>query len=49
LQLVTMQTSNMPVAQIQNKQVVVTELEQNVSLLQSLIGVAVNLLVNKLQ
>jgi hypothetical protein len=39
----------MPVAQIQSKQVVVTELEQNVSLLQSLIGVAVNLLVNKLQ
>jgi hypothetical protein len=48
-QLVLMQKNNVPVAEIQTKQAVVTELEQNVSLLQTLIGVAVNLLVNKLQ
>lgn len=48
LQLNQYQVNNMPVAQIESKRVVVTELEQNVSLLQTLIGVATELVVNKL-
>lgn len=47
-QLTLMQNNNMPVADIQRRQVVVTELEQNVSVLEQLIGVAANLVVNKL-
>jgi preprotein translocase subunit SecG len=49
MQLVTLQNNNVPVAEIERKQVVVLQLEQNVSLLQTLVGVAANLLVNKLQ
>jgi hypothetical protein len=48
LQLATLQNNNTPVAEIEQKQAVVIELEQNVSLLQTLIGVATNLIVNKL-
>jgi len=48
-QLVVMQNNNLPAAEIQKKQATVVELEQNVSLLESLIGVAANLVVNKLQ
>jgi hypothetical protein len=48
IQLVTMQASNMPVAQIQDKQTAVVELEQNVSLLQTLLGVAINFVAGKL-
>jgi hypothetical protein len=44
-----MQNNNLPAAEIQKKQATVVELEQNVSLLESLIGVAANLVVNKLQ
>jgi hypothetical protein len=47
-QLVVMQTNRAPAAEIQRKQVVVTELEQNVSLLETLVGAAANILVNKL-
>jgi hypothetical protein len=47
-QLVIMQRNNAPAADIQQRQLVVTELEQNVSVLQTLIGVAVNLLASKL-
>lgn len=47
-QLALLQRNNMPVVEIQRKQATVVELEQNVSLLETLIGVAVNLLVNKL-
>jgi hypothetical protein len=48
-QLVILQANKAPAADIQRKQVVVTELEQNVSLLETLVGAAANLLVNKLQ
>lgn len=48
IQLATMQANKVPVVEIQRKQAVVTELEQNVSLLETLIGTAANLLVNKL-
>jgi hypothetical protein len=48
LQLTNMRNNNVPAADIQRKQVVVTELEQNVSVLQQLLGVATNLVVNKL-
>ena len=48
-QLLLLQSSNAPVADIQQKQATVVELEQNVSLLQTLLGVAANLVVNKLQ
>ncbi len=47
-QLAIMQSNNMPLADIQRKQAVVNNLEQNVSLLEQLIGVAANLVVNKL-
>ena len=49
LQLVTLQSNNVPQVEIDRKQATVVELEQNVSLLQTLIGVAVNLAVNKIQ
>ena len=48
-QLAASQNSKMPVAVIERKQVTVVELEQNVSLLEALIGVAANLVANKLQ
>ncbi len=48
-QLATMQRNNMPVADIERKQAKVVELEQNVSLLETLINAAANLVVNKLQ
>ena len=48
-QLLTMQNNGLPVAQIESKQATVVELEQNVSLLESLIGVAATIVVNKLQ
>ncbi len=48
-QLATMQRNNMPVADIERKQAKVVELEQNVSLLETLISAAANLVVNKLQ
>ncbi|MGI8600392.1 MAG: hypothetical protein ACR2KB_14155, partial [Chitinophagaceae bacterium] len=48
-QLVVMQNNNLPAAEIQKKQATVVELEENVTLLESLIGVAANLVVNKLQ
>jgi uncharacterized protein YxeA len=48
-QLVVYQNSNMPPAYIEQRQATVVELEQNVSLLETLLGVAANLLVNKLQ
>ncbi len=48
-QLVTLQNNNMPQADIERKQATVLELEQNVSLLETLLGIAANMLVNKLQ
>jgi hypothetical protein len=48
-QLRLLQNNNAPADQVQAKQAMVTELGQNVSLLETLIGVAVNLLANKLQ
>jgi hypothetical protein len=48
-QLIVMQNNNVPAAEIERKQAAVIDLEQNVSLLESLIGVAANLVVNKLQ
>ncbi len=47
-QLVVLQRNNAPQAEIDRKQAVVVELEQNVSLLETLVGVAANLLVNKI-
>lgn len=47
-QLASTQASQLPMAQIQQRQAVVTELEQNVSLLETLVGVAAQLVVNKL-
>lgn len=47
-QLVIMQSSNIPPPEIERKQVIIVELEQNVSLLETLIGVAAGLVVNKL-
>ena len=49
VQLVNMQNRNMPAAEIERKQATVLELEQNVSLLETLIGVTSNLIANKLQ
>lgn len=48
-QLATYQNNNMPLADIERKQAIVLELEQNVSLLETLIGATVTMLVNKLQ
>ncbi|MGV3530308.1 MAG: hypothetical protein ACO1OO_15505 [Flavisolibacter sp.] len=47
-QLVETQNGNYPPEVITNRQLAVTELEQNVSLLEQLLGVAANLVVNKL-
>lgn len=49
LQLATMQNNNLPLQDIQRKQATVVELEQNVSLLETVLGVAANLIANKLQ
>ena len=49
VQLANMQNRNLPAVEIERKQATVLELEQNVSLLETLIGVTANLLVNKLQ
>jgi len=48
-QLVTMQNSGLPVAQIETKQANVVQLEQNVSLLETLLGVAATVVAEKLQ
>ena len=48
LQLATLRNNNVPIVEIQRKQATVVQLEQNVSLLQTLIGVAAELVVNKL-
>ncbi len=48
-QLAVSQNNNMPQADIAQRQATVMELEENVSLLETLLGVAANLLVNKLQ
>ena len=48
-QLALMQSNNTPVQAIEQKKRTVVELEQNVSLLETLIGVAVNVVANKLQ
>lgn len=47
-QLVISQNNKMPVADIERKRATVAQLEQNVSLLETLIGVTVELVVNKL-
>ena len=47
-QLAIMQSNNMPLADIQRKQQVVNGLEENVSVLEQLIGLAANVVVNKL-
>lgn len=49
LQLNSMQLNNMPLADIQRKQGTVVELEQNVSLLQTVLGLAANLVASKFQ
>lgn len=49
LQLVSFQNNHMPAAEIERKQAAVVELEQNVSILEALIGVAATVVVNKLQ
>ena len=49
LQLATMQNNGLPLADIQRKQATVVELEQNVSLLETVVGVAATLIANKLQ
>jgi hypothetical protein len=48
-QLVVMQSNNTPVQAIEQKKATVLELEQNVSLLETLIDVAVTVVANKLQ
>lgn len=49
LQLANMQNNNVPLAELQRKQETVNDLQQNVSLLETLIGVTANLVINKLQ
>ena len=49
VQLVNMRNNNLPAVEIERKQATVVELEQNVSLLETLIGVTANVLANKLQ
>ncbi len=49
VQLVTLQNRRMPPADIERKRVTVIALEQNVTLLEALIGVTANILVNKLE
>ncbi len=46
-QLLTLQNTNAPPADIEQKRVLIIDLEQNVSLLQTLLGVTANLLANK--
>lgn len=48
-QLVYMQNNNYAPADIQRREATVVELEQNVSLLETVLGVAANLIANKLQ
>lgn len=49
LQLATMRNNNLPVAEIERKQATVVELEQNVSVLETLLNVAATLVASKLQ
>lgn len=49
LQLTRLQNSNAPRTDIERKQATVLELEQNVGLLETLLGVTANLIANKLQ
>lgn len=49
VQLVTFQNRRMPPADIERKRVAVVQLEQNVSLLEAVIGVTAGLLIDKLQ
>jgi hypothetical protein len=44
-----MQTNIVPLVEIERRQVIVLELEENVSLLETLVGVTANILVDKLQ
>ncbi|MEO5948163.1 MAG: hypothetical protein ABIP79_15200 [Chitinophagaceae bacterium] len=48
-QIVVMQNNNMPVAEIERKQETIVVLERNVSLLETLINTAANILVDKFQ
>jgi arginine repressor len=48
-QLVYMQNNNYPVADIQRREATVVDLEQNVSVLETVLGVAATLIANKLQ
>ena len=48
LQLTTLRNNNTPAAEVERKQATVVELEQNVSLLETLIGVTANIVANKL-
>jgi hypothetical protein len=48
LQLATLKTNNVPVVEIQRKEAVIVQLERNVSLLETVLGVAANLVVQKL-
>lgn len=47
-QMVVLQRNNAPQADIERKQTVIADLEQNVSLLERLLGITANLVVNKL-
>ncbi|MCE3283581.1 MAG: hypothetical protein K0Q66_2318 [Chitinophagaceae bacterium] len=47
-QYLTLQNSNVPAADLERKRLVVVELEDNVSLLRTLVGVTANLVANKL-
>ncbi len=47
-ELATLKSRNLAQAEIERKQATVVELEQNVSLLETLVGVASNIVVNKL-
>lgn len=47
-QLVVLQNNNAPAADIERKRLLVTDLEQNVSLLQTLIGVTANIIADRL-
>lgn len=48
LQLVTLRNNNAPVVEIQRKEAVIVQLERNVSLLETVLGVAANLVAQKL-
>ena len=48
LQLVTLENNKVAPVEIERKKLVVVELEQNATLLQTLIGIAANLVVDKL-